>query len=222
MAETNSYEEQRRRQMEENKRKLDELRLHKLSAAVRQAAAKPTPAKLLLPRNPRLDAPTRRSGRIASLPEQPDYRPAKAQRNERAELPSPVPAYATDEERAHAVTKAQELKDRLGSDHPAFIKPLSHGYATKTHHMSIPTHFIQYLPVHDEIMVLVDEMNNQFDVLYSCKPDASHRRPMVSRWRGFAAEHKLADGDCLVFQLIERRKFKVYVVRASSYNTNDH
>jgi hypothetical protein len=43
MDEANSYEEQRRRQIEQNKRKLDELRVHKLSAAVRQAAAKPMP-----------------------------------------------------------------------------------------------------------------------------------------------------------------------------------
>uniref|UniRef100_A0A8R7VK71 Uncharacterized protein n=1 Tax=Triticum urartu TaxID=4572 RepID=A0A8R7VK71_TRIUA len=43
MAESNSYEEQRRRQMEENRRKLEELRLHHLSAAVREAAARPKP-----------------------------------------------------------------------------------------------------------------------------------------------------------------------------------
>jgi len=217
MAEANSYEEQRRRQMEENKRKLDELRLHKLSAAVRQAAAKPMPAKQRVPRNRRQDAPIRRSGRVASLTEQPDYRPAKARRDD----PVPVHANATDEERAYATTKAEELKDQLGSDHPTFIKPMSHSYATKNGNLLIPTHFMQYLPVRDDTVVLVDEMNNKFDVLYSCKPDVSHRRPMLSRWRGFVAEHKLAGGDCLVFQLIERRKFKVYVVRVSSYNKND-
>uniref|UniRef100_A0ACD5WE60 Uncharacterized protein n=1 Tax=Avena sativa TaxID=4498 RepID=A0ACD5WE60_AVESA len=222
MAETNSYEEQRRRQIEENKRKLDELRLHKLSAAVRQAAAKPTPAKLLVPRNPRLDAPIRRSGRIASLPEQPDYRPAKAQRNERTELPSTVPVYATDEERAYAITKAEELKDQLGSDYPTFIKPMSQSYATKNNNLFIPMHFRQYLLVHDDMMVLVDEMNNEFDVLYSCKTNGRKQIPSLRRWRRFAAEHDLADGDCLVFQLIERTKFKVYVVRVSSYNKNDH
>ena len=43
MAESNSYEEQRRRQIEENRRKLEELRLHHLSAAVREAAARPKP-----------------------------------------------------------------------------------------------------------------------------------------------------------------------------------
>jgi hypothetical protein len=44
MADAASYEEQRRRQMEANKRKLEELQLHHLSAAVREAAApKPWP-----------------------------------------------------------------------------------------------------------------------------------------------------------------------------------
>ena len=45
MAEANSYEEQRRRQVEENRRKLEELRLHHLSAAVREAAATPKPVR---------------------------------------------------------------------------------------------------------------------------------------------------------------------------------
>uniref|UniRef100_A0ACD5X4X0 Uncharacterized protein n=1 Tax=Avena sativa TaxID=4498 RepID=A0ACD5X4X0_AVESA len=218
MAETNSYEEQRRRQIEENKRKLDELRLHKLSAAVRQAAAKPTPAKLLVPRNPRLDAPIRRSGRIASLPEQPDYRPGKARRDD----PVSVHANAKDAGRAYATSKAQELKDQLGSDHPTFIKPMSHSYATRNSTLSMPPHFTKYLPVRDDTMVLVDEMNNDFHVLYSCKTNGRKQIPSLRRWRRFAAEHDLADGDCLVFQLIERTKFKVYVVRVSSYNKNDH
>jgi hypothetical protein len=46
MAEANPYEEQRRRQVEENKSKLEELRLHRLSAAVRVAAVKPMPVSL--------------------------------------------------------------------------------------------------------------------------------------------------------------------------------
>jgi hypothetical protein len=45
MAEATAYEERRRRQVEANKRKLEELQLHHLSAAVREAAAaaKPSP-----------------------------------------------------------------------------------------------------------------------------------------------------------------------------------
>ncbi|XP_047094274.1 B3 domain-containing protein Os06g0194400-like [Lolium rigidum] len=243
MDEANSYEEQRRRQIEQNKRKLDELRVHRLSAAVRQAAAKPMPvsqihsppgqkkkrwsarlvpqAKLVMPRNPRLDAPTRRSGRIASLPEQPDYRIRKANGDVKTESPDPVPAYATDQERAYAVTRAEQLRGQLCSDYPAFIKPMSHSTSTKSNQLYIPVHFAQYLPVHDEMMVLVDEVTNkEFAML--CRVKYKHQMRYLLEWRAFSAYHGLADGDCLVLQLIERRKFKVYIVRASSYNNNDN
>lgn len=218
MAEANSYEEQRRRRVKDNKRKLDELGLHNLSAAVRQAAAEPMPTKLVKPRNPVMDVPTRRSGRIANIAEQPDYNPEKAQR-----VRYPAPEYATKEQRAYAIAKAQELKDQLGSDYPAFIKPMSHGYAAKSDSLKIPMNFREHLPVRDEMMVLVDEMNNEFHLLYSFKkhgPDQYNHR--INQWKGFAADHQLADGDCLVFQLIGSRKFKVYIFRASSYNKNDH
>uniref|UniRef100_A0ACD5ZR88 Uncharacterized protein n=1 Tax=Avena sativa TaxID=4498 RepID=A0ACD5ZR88_AVESA len=121
-----------------------------------------------------------------------------------------------------ALTRAQELKNRLGSVHPAFVKPLSHAYANTNSNLSIPTYFSHYLPAHNQEMVLEDEQNNHFTVLYYCKPRASHKRPLLSWWRGFADRHKLDEGDCLVFQLIETTKFKVYVVRASSHNNNDH
>jgi hypothetical protein len=54
MAEANSYEEQRRMQVEENKRKLEELRLHRLSAAVRAAAVKPMPVGPIFPSSPKI------------------------------------------------------------------------------------------------------------------------------------------------------------------------
>jgi hypothetical protein len=190
-------------------------------------------AKLVMPRNPRLDAPTRRSGRIASLLQQPDYRVRKANGDIKTESPDPVPVYATDEERAYAFTKAEQLNGQLGSDHPTFIKPMSHGSAKKFRHLvwqkhsllvycnvlhwfldgnllamwqNIPVHFRQYLPVHDETMVLVDEVNNEFDVFYRISHD---HRMHLNGWRAYSAYHELADGDCLVFQQIERRKFKV-------------
>lgn len=71
------------------------------------------------------------------------------------------------------------------------------------------------------MMVLVDEANNKLDqILYGSTTQG--RRFLTGRWRAFAAEHQLAEGDCLVFQLIEPTKFKVYIVRASSYNKTDH
>ncbi|KAF7069048.1 hypothetical protein CFC21_074725 [Triticum aestivum] len=135
MAESNSYEEQRRRQVEENRRKLEELRLHHLSAAARP---KPNPN----PR-PKRKAPgpgeLRRSGRVAGLPEQPNYLKGSEQRGYRGVYE----AYAvwkgpTDEERAAAVVaaaakqKAEELQRRIhGILWPAFVKPVTHDCASR-------------------------------------------------------------------------------------------
>ncbi|VAI39623.1 unnamed protein product [Triticum turgidum subsp. durum] len=220
MAESNSYEEQRRRQVEENRRKLEELRLHHLSAAARP---KPNPN----PR-PKRKAPgpgeLRRSGRVAGLPEQPNYLKGSEQRGYRGVYE----AYAvwkgpTDEERAAAVVaaaakqKAEELQRRIhGILWPAFVKPVTHDCASRAAVMTIPKHFVEHLPAHDEAVVLVDEADEEFHMLYNA------RHHFVNKgWRGFAARHDLADGDCLVFQLTERTKFKVYIIRASSSHGDD-
>ncbi|XP_048560603.1 B3 domain-containing protein Os06g0194400-like isoform X2 [Triticum urartu] len=214
MAEPNSYEEQRRRQVEENKRKLEELRLHRLSAAVREAAVKPMPIQELKLRYLRPPPPpTRRSGRVASLPKQPDYRDKKAPRRG---LP-PDRVYATDEARDYAFTKAKELNNQLSSAHPSFIKPMTHSYATGSL-LTIPRQFKKsYLPRFDEMIFLVDEEDGEFPMPYIAQHGA-----IGTGWKMFAIGHNLADGDCLVFQQVQRTKFKVYIIRASSYYEKDH
>ncbi|VAH27785.1 unnamed protein product [Triticum turgidum subsp. durum] len=200
MAEPNSYEEQRRRQVEENKRKLEELRLHRLSAAVREAAVKPMPIQELKLRYLRPPPPpTRRSGRVASLPKQPDYRDKKAPRRG---LP-PDRVYATDEARDYAFTKAKELNNLLSSAHPSFIKPMTHSYATGSL-LTIPRQFKKsYLPRFDEMIFLVDEEDGEFPMPYIAQHGA-----IGTGWKMFAIGHNLADGDCLVFQQVQRTKFK--------------
>ncbi|XP_020148833.1 B3 domain-containing protein Os06g0194400 isoform X1 [Aegilops tauschii subsp. strangulata] len=217
MAEANSYEEQRRRQIEENRRKLDELRLHHLSAAVREAAARPKPNPK--PR-PKRKAPEpgelRRSGRVAGLPEQPKYVEGAEQRGYRGVYE----AYAvwkgpTDEERAGAIAKAEELQRRIHRIRwPAFVKPMTHNCASKAAEMKIPKHFSEYLPAHDEGVVLVDEADDEFHMMYNAHRQGRHYY-FHKGWRGFAAHHDLAVGDCLVFHMTERAKFKVYIFRAN-------
>lgn len=229
MAEAVSYEEQRRRQVEANQRKLEELQLHRLSAAVREAAAaatKPSPAKKR--KAPLLrDAPSeplRRSGRLANLPEKANYREEvpdfgrKIKRtygSRRRDLENRV--YATDDERAYAISKAEELEQELGSTLPIFIKPMTQSHVTGGFWLGLPTGFCRkYLPKRDETITLVDEEDEESDTLFLA-PKAG----LSAGWRGFAIQHKLVDGDCLVFQLIKRTKFKVYIIRASSYYESD-
>ncbi|KAL6659284.1 hypothetical protein ACP70R_003324 [Stipagrostis hirtigluma subsp. patula] len=225
------YEELRRRQVEANKRKLEELQLHHLSAAVREAAAaaKSSPAKSLkrkarVPRDAAPAEPLRRSGRVASLPQQPKYQDEfhdierKVRRKYgtgRRDLANRV--YATDEERSYAIAKAEELEEELGSDHPIFVKPMTQSHVTGGFWLGLPTQFCRkYLPKRDETITLVDEDDDESDTFY-----LANKRGLSAGWRGFSIEHKLVDGDCLVFQLIARTKFKVYIIRASSYYEND-
>ncbi|KAK1585837.1 hypothetical protein QYE76_008290 [Lolium multiflorum] len=158
----------------------------------------------------------RRSGRIARLDKQPYFRIRKADRDRRAELPRP--AYATNEERAYAIAKAEELKDQLDSHYPAFLRPLTLSYAAGKW-LRIPPQFSKrYLPWCDEMILLVDEQGAEFQVLYRAHGSALS----ATDWKPFAIAHKLADGDCLLFQQVKRIKFKVYIIRASSYHEKDH
>ncbi|XP_044361839.1 B3 domain-containing protein Os06g0194400-like [Triticum aestivum] len=210
MAESNSYEEQRRRQIEENRRKLEELRLHHLSAAVREAAARPKPNPK--PR-PKRKAPgpgeLRRSGRVAGLPEQPNYLKGAQQRDYQGMYDDVIRKGPTDADEqmaaaAAAKQKAEELKQRIhGIRWPAFVKPVTHDCASRAAVMTIPKHFIEHLPAHDEAVVLVDEADDEFHMMYNAR-----HHFLGKGWRGFAAHHDLVDGDCLVFQLTERTKFK--------------
>lgn len=210
MAEVNSYEELRRKQVEENKRKLEELRLHHLSAAVRESVTKPKPKRKTPPRRDIADiGPPRRSGRIATLPEQPDYRDnvklGTAKSQKKKELKP---------DHAYAISKAEELQDELGSDYPTFVKPMTQSLSM----LYIPTQFsMEHLPDRVTKFTLVDDDDDEeFKVQY--RP---HSSSLNAGWRDFAEDHELVDGDCLVFQLIRRTVFKFYIFRASSYYDND-
>ncbi|XBH74354.1 hypothetical protein VPH35_101320 [Triticum aestivum] len=246
MAESNSYEEQRRRQIEENRRKLDELRLHHLSAAVREAAARPKPnpkpvrqfLSLLLPclrssisffsrmhdwsaasvsQKPKAPPPgeLRRSGRVASLPEQPNYLKGAQQRDYQGLYADVIWKGPTDEERATAAAKAEELQRQIHRIRwPAFVKPITHACASRANFMTIPKQSTEYLPAHDEPVVVVDEADDESHMMYNASRQGRHCY-LSKGWREFAVDYDLENGDCLVFQLIESAKFKVYIFRAS-------
>ncbi|XP_048572713.1 B3 domain-containing protein Os06g0194400-like isoform X1 [Triticum urartu] len=216
MAESNSYEEQRRRQIEENRRKVEELRLHHLSAAVREAAARPKPNPKPRPK-PKAPPPgeLRRSGRVASLPEQPNYLAGAKQRDYQGLYANEVWKGATDEEKATAAAKAEDLQRQIHQIRwPAFVKPITHACASRANFMTIPKQFTEYLPAHDEPVVVVDEADDESHMMYNASRQGRHCY-LSKGWREFAVDYDLENGDCLVFQLIEIAKFKVYIFRAT-------
>ncbi|CAN6294615.1 unnamed protein product [Urochloa humidicola] len=151
-------------------------------------------------RVPGAAAPPRRSGRVANLPEQPDYRENRKKK---------IVIDAAAVERSHAIAKAKatELEGELGADYPTFVKTISQ-YCATGNALGLPPQFCkEHLPEHSEVITLVDEEDNEFDVQYYTGPNDNIYK--INCWRGFAIDRKLDYGDCLVFQLIQQRKLKV-------------
>lgn len=61
-----------------------------------------------------------------------------------------------------------------------------------------------HLPKSTVNMILEDEDGNEYDCVF-----ISERTGISGGWRAFALEHKLDDGDALVFELVEPKRFKV-------------
>jgi len=79
----------------------------------------------------------------------------------------------------------------------------------------LPTHFCSiHMPKRDEWMILEDENGEDSRTLF-----LSGKTGLSAGWRGFSIEHQLEDGDCLVFQLVQPTRFKVYIVRASGFES---
>jgi hypothetical protein len=69
----------------------------------------------------------------------------------------------------------------------------------------LPLRFCRkYLPKANEWITLVDQNEDETQTYYL------HLKTGLSAgWRKFSLDHKLVDGDCLVFELIKRNTFKV-------------
>lgn len=72
-------------------------------------------------------------------------------------------------------------------------------------YQGLPTRFCQdHLPKSTVDVLLVDEEGLEYEALFIGK-----RTGLSGGWRAFALDHKLDDGDALVFELVEPTKFKV-------------
>ncbi|ONK67517.1 uncharacterized protein A4U43_C05F860 [Asparagus officinalis] len=218
-----SYEELRRKKLEENKRKLDELKLHYISSSLREASASPKPSPVKRVKRQALEPSPikRRSDRIANLPEPaykeviPDVvpRPRKMISKHR-DLSGRV--YASDEARAYTIEKAEQLEAELGNEHPSFIKPMLQSHTTGGFWLGLPNQFCsKHLPKNDSTIILIDEDGSKSDTTYLAR-----KKGLSAGWRGFSINHDLVDGDALVFQLINSSTFKVYIFRAREYDSS--
>ncbi|KAL5717973.1 hypothetical protein ACHQM5_010920 [Ranunculus cassubicifolius] len=77
--------------------------------------------------------------------------------------------------------------------------------------LGLPRHFCKTsLPKTDDVITLVDENEEEWSTVYLAR-----KVGLSSGWIGFSKDHKLSDGDALVFELVKPMEFKVYIIRAN-------
>ncbi|KAG2400570.1 B3 domain-containing protein [Vigna angularis] len=220
MVAASAYEETRRKRVEENRKRMEALNLPLLSRALHKCPSpKSSPLKSI--KKSRTTEKelvvVRRSGRLAKLcspvyKEMPIDRisiPRRCVSNRHRDLSNRV--YASDEARMEALEQAENLMSGLKSDIPNFIKSMLQSHVSGGFWLGLPVHFCKSnLPKGDEVMTLIDEDGNEYPTIY-----LKRKTGLSGGWKGFAVAHDLADGDALIFQLIKRTTFKVYIIRAN-------
>nr|CAB3500418.1 unnamed protein product [Digitaria exilis] len=112
-------------------------------------------------------------------------------------------------ERSYSIAnaKAKELECELGANYPTFVKTITK-FSAISFSLSLPPLLCrEHLPEHVKVITLVDEEDDEFDMQYYKEP--RYHKYKITNWKWFAINHKLDNGDCLVFQLIQQTKFKV-------------
>ncbi|KAL0725891.1 hypothetical protein Bca4012_040490 [Brassica carinata] len=215
------YEQIRLKRLEENKKRMVELNLNKLSQSLRVSShsSKPSPAKPRTPRAPVDSSEVRRSSRAKNPP--PSYRefglePLERPRRsyQRRDLLNRV--YASDDARVYAIHRAEALQSSLEPEFPSFIKPMLQSHVTGGFWLGLPRHFCHtHMPQEDEMITLVDENDDESLTKY-----LADKNGLSGGWRGFAIDHQLVDGDAVVFHLINPTTFKVYIIRVNDESNN--
>ncbi|KAF3454780.1 hypothetical protein FNV43_RR05228 [Rhamnella rubrinervis] len=125
---------------------------------------------------------------------------------------------ASYEERVGALKAAEELQSSLLSENPCFTKSMVRSHVYSCFWLGLPSKFCEcHLSTSVLDMILEDESGKEYEATYIGK-----RAGLSGGWRAFALDHKLDDGDALVFELTEPTRFKVYIVRASMLSDQEY
>ncbi|KAL5699957.1 hypothetical protein ACHQM5_025469 [Ranunculus cassubicifolius] len=228
---TNSYEEARRLRLEENKKKIQDLGILNLSKGLSEVkkSVHKSPKPKTLASNQGLDtADVRRSTRVRSsvpsyseefnieLPLRPRKRPKSGSWTSYLARPAEEVVFASHKERDYAKQCAETFQSSLQPEYPSFIKSMLRSHVYSCFWLGLPNVFCQnYLPKKDVTMVLEDMEGTEYDSIYKAE-----KTGLSGGWRGFALDHKLDDGDALVFQLVQPERFKIYVFKASGMHSD--
>ncbi|CAL1410091.1 unnamed protein product [Linum trigynum] len=110
------------------------------------------------------------------------------------------------------MNKAEEIKANLPEDHPTLTKTMLPSHVSNGFWLGLSKEFCdEHMPIVDRRVELEDESGRVWAAKY-----LALKQGLSGGWRAFSIAHKLVKGDVVVFQLIRRIKFKVYIVRSNA------
>ncbi|MCL7037552.1 hypothetical protein MKW94_008380 [Papaver nudicaule] len=109
----------------------------------------------------------------------------------------------TKAERSKALNRAMSFQSRLPSSSPSFVKSMSHRHF-------IPVEVRNNHVSKEKKVRLV--LENEEGLVYETNYNGAYGY-LSTGWRTFCMDHKLDNGDALVFELIEPTRFKVHIFR---------
>ncbi|KAH9668483.1 putative B3 domain-containing protein [Citrus sinensis] len=202
MAKTNTYEEARKKRLEENSQRLQELGIEKISKTLSQlskSVKKSPQAQRHLPKfksesvisivEPRRSSRARNS--VVSYRDDLDIDLPPLRKRSRSNssswasyLARPLEEVkmASYEERARALKSAEQLQSSLQSGYPSFIKSMVRSHVYSCFWLGLPNQFCkQNLPKTVTEMVLEDENGREFEAVY-----IGPKKGLSGGWRAFA------------------------------------
>ncbi|XP_042022247.1 B3 domain-containing protein Os05g0481400-like [Salvia splendens] len=219
----NTYEDTRKQRLIENKKRFEDLGLVKLSKCLTEVtkSEKSQNRQVRLKQRVTYSAEPRRSSRArnqVSYCDDADVELPALRKGSKFNSswtrylarPAEEVKAASYEERARAFNCADKIRSNLQTGNPSFVKSMVRSHVYSCFWLGLPSGFCEeHLPKETVDMVLENEEGSEYGAVFIGK-----KAGLSGGWRAFALDHKLDDGDALVFELIEQTRFKVYIVRA--------
>ncbi|KAI3892090.1 hypothetical protein MKW92_029393 [Papaver armeniacum] len=220
MADVNPYEEARKQRLDENRRRFQDLGVDKIVKSLTPVAkpklkAKPksttaTPVDPDLVRRssrPRSVATSYAEEFIKELPLRKKLRSGTSTRL-KSERPMKKLLLQHRELMLLSVRKISEL-NHVPSSHPSYVKSMLQSHVYHGFWLNVPTDFCQKHLSEDKITIVLEDKDGvEYDTIY-----IGEKTGLSGGWKAFAKDHKLDDGDALVFELIKPTRLKVHIFK---------
>ncbi|KAG7613432.1 B3 DNA binding domain [Arabidopsis suecica] len=221
-----AYEEARKLRLQENHKRFQDLGISQISKTLTQITKK-TPQRNHKPIDKALlaTAEPRRSSRVRTVISSyrddvvvDTGRTSNLRRSRHSSTwatyisrPLHECKFASYEEKVGAFKAAEKFQRSLKSPHPYFVKSMVRSHVYSCFWLGLPSRFCaDNFPEETMEIELEDEEGEVYEAVY-----IGRRAGLSGGWKRFALDHKLDDGDALLFELVEPKKFKIYVFKGN-------